>query len=45
MVKHIILWKIKDDKTEEEKEQIRAGVKAGLEGLKGRIPGLIDIKV
>ncbi len=32
MVKHIILWKIKDDKTEEEKEQIRAGVKAGLRG-------------
>ncbi len=45
MVKHIILWKIKEDKTEEEKEQIRAGVKAGLEGLKGKIPGLIDIKV
>lgn len=45
MVKHVILWKIKDDKTEEEKAVIKAGVKEGLEGLKGRIPGLVEIKV
>lgn len=42
MVKHIILWTLKDEfKTDE----IKFGIKEGLEGLQGRIPGLIDIKV
>ncbi len=45
MVKHIILWTLKDEYGKDEKENIRAGIKAGLEGLKGKIPGLIDIKV
>ncbi len=45
MVKHIILWKLKEEYTGEEKEKIKSGIKEGLEGLKGKIPGLIDIKV
>ena len=45
MVKHIILWKLKETLTGEEKEQVKAGIKEGLEGLKGKIPGLLDIKV
>lgn len=45
MVKHIILWQLKDDFTAEEKEAIRAGIKEGLEGLAGQIPGLTEIKV
>ncbi len=45
MVKHIILWTLKDEYSEEEKVQIRAGIKEGLEGLKGQIPGMIDISV
>lgn len=45
MVKHVILWKIKEDKTEEEKAVIKANVKKGLEGLAGQIPGLLEIKV
>lgn len=45
MVRHIILWKIKEEKTAEEKKMIKEGVKAGLEGLVGKIPGLIEIKV
>ncbi len=45
MVKHIILWTLKDEYGKDEKENIKAGIKAGLEGLKGKIPGLIDIKV
>lgn len=42
MVKHVILWKLKDgiDKT-----AVSAGIKAGLESLKGKIPGLISIRV
>lgn len=45
MVKHIILWKIKEEKTATEKEEIKANVKKGLEGLAGQIPGLLEIKV
>ncbi len=45
MVKHVILWTLKDEYSLEEKEQIKAGIKSGLEGLKGQIPGLIDITV
>ncbi len=44
MVKHIILWTLKE-MGGAEKEQVKAGIKAGLEGLRGRIPGLVDIKV
>ena len=43
MVKHIILWQLKEDLAD--KAAVKAGIKAGLEGLKGRIPGLIDIRV
>lgn len=45
MVKHMILWKLKNTMTEEEKESVKAGIKEGLEGLQGQIPGLLDIKV
>ena len=45
MVKHIILWNLKDEFSPEEKENIKAGIKEGLEGLAGKIEGLIDIKV
>lgn len=45
MVKHVILWKIKEDIDDSEKEVIKAEIKAGLEGLKGKIPGLMDIYV
>jgi hypothetical protein len=43
MVKHIILWQLKDDI--ENKEEIKAGIKEGLESLAGKIPGMTDIQV
>ena len=45
MVKHVILWTLKDEFDASKKEEIKAGIKAGLEGLKGQIPGLVDIEV
>jgi hypothetical protein len=42
MVKHIILWKLKDEFNTEE---TKLGIKEGLEGLIGEIPGLLEIKV
>lgn len=42
MVKHIILWKLKE---EHNNEKVKQGIKTGLEGLVGKIPGLVEIKV
>lgn len=45
MVKHIILWQLKEEYSKEEKETIKADIKTGLESLKGKIPGLKEIHV
>ncbi len=45
MVKHIILWNLKDEYSEIEKKEIKQRAKAELEGLMGQIPGLLEIKV
>lgn len=45
MVKHIILWQLKDEFSDEEKQTIKVGIKDGLESLQGKIPGLVDIRV
>ncbi len=45
MVKHIILWTLKDELSAAEKEAVKKGIKEGLEGLAGKIPGMVDIKV
>ena len=45
MVKHIILWQLKDEFTVAEREEIKKGIKSGLEGLSGKIEGLTEIKV
>lgn len=45
MVKHIILWKLRDELTDAEKETVKAGIKAGLEALVGQVPGLVECKV
>ena len=45
MVKHLILWQLKDELSAEEKSVIKTEMKAGLEALEGKIPGLLDVKV
>ncbi|MGN0557339.1 MAG: Dabb family protein [Acutalibacteraceae bacterium] len=42
MVKHIILWKLKN---EHNTDDVRRGIKNGLESLRGKIPGLAEIRV
>lgn len=42
MVKHIILWTLKE---EYNTDAVKDGIKAGLEGLMGVIPGLLEIAV
>ena len=45
MVKHVIIWTLKDEYSDSEKAAIKAEIKEGLEGLKGKIDGLVEIKV
>ena len=42
MVKHIILWKLKEEYNNSE---VKEDIRKGLEGLYGKIPGLVEIKV
>ncbi len=42
MVKHIILWKLKDEFCN---DKIKEGIKVNLEGLIGKIPGLLEMKI
>ena len=44
MIKHVILWKLKD-MTDSEKAKVKADAKAALEALDGKIEGLVSIKV
>ena len=45
MVKHIILWPLKEEYSESEKAEIKRNIKTALEGLAGKIPGLVDVSV
>ena len=45
MVKHVILWNLKDSFTAEEKTQIKKDIKEALEDLVGKVPGLLEMKV
>ena len=45
MVKHIIIWNLKDELSVEEKKERCRLIKQGLEGLAGKIDGLLEINV
>ena len=45
MVKHVILWTLKSEFTDEQKAEIKSNIKKELEGLMGKIEGLTEIKV
>ena len=45
MVKHIILWTLKEELSGAEKAEVKKNIKTGLENLKGKIPGLTEIQV
>lgn len=45
MIRHIILWKLREDIPECEREACRAEAKRRLESLNGRIDGLIKLRV
>lgn len=45
MVKHIILWKLKEEISEDEKKKILADMKENLEALVGKVPGLTRMNI
>ncbi len=45
MIKHIILWRLRSELGEAEKREKAEAIKAGLEGLQGKVPGLVSIHV
>ena len=45
MVRHVILWKLKESLSEEEKRKVSADMKTNLEDLVGKVPGLISLEV
>ncbi len=45
MVKHIILWKLDESRTSEEKAEIKKNMKQHLEGLMGKVPGLLEMQI
>ena len=45
MVKHVILWQLKDELDANQKIEVKKNIKTGLEGLLGKIDGLTEIKV
>ena len=45
MIKHIILWTIDEKFSADEKHEIMTNAKRELESLKGKVPGLTQIKL
>ena len=45
MVRHVILWNMKETLSDEECRKVKNDIKEALEALKGVIPGLSEINV
>lgn len=45
MVRHIILWKLKESYAEDEKRELLMKIKTGLEELKKEVSEIMDIRV
>lgn len=45
MVKHIILWKLKEEVAGEAKEKVLREMKENLEALVGKVPGLTELRI
>lgn len=45
MVKHIILWKLRENISSEEMIMVKENIKENLESLADKIPGLMEITV
>lgn len=41
MIHHIVMWKFKSEIAEEQKPELKRAMKENLEGLVGKVPGLL----
>jgi|SRR6266513_581747 len=44
MIKHIVLWTLKHRENQESREEAAAAIKKKIEGMRGKIPGLLRIE-
>jgi len=44
MIKHIVFWRLKNRENEESRQESARAIKQKIEGLKGKIPGLLRIE-
>ena len=45
MIKHMIIWKLEEGLTNEQKEEAKSNIKSRLEGLVGKIEGLLKMEI
>lgn len=45
MIKHVILWTLDEKKTDAEIKEIKKNMKRELEGLVGKVPGLMELQI
>ena len=45
MIKHVDMWTFREQYYGAQVDEIRKNIKEGLEGLQGKIPGLVQIQV
>ena len=45
MVRHVIMWNMKDGLSADESRKAKADIRDALEALKGVVPGLLEINV
>ena len=44
MIKHIVLWTLKNRENERNRDETAAGIKEKIEAMRGKIPGLLHIE-
>ncbi|HEY3042391.1 MAG TPA: Dabb family protein [Vicinamibacterales bacterium] len=44
MIKHIVLWTLKNRENQRNRDETAAAIKQKIEGMRGRIPGLLHIE-
>lgn len=44
MIKHIVMWRVKDRENDRSREEYSRVIKEQIDGLRGRIPGLLHVE-
>ena len=44
MIKHIVIWRLKNREDEQSRDETASAIKQRIEGMRGKIPGLLRIE-